>query len=307
MRLGSTLTLVLALALGGSAAFLARSYLMSVSSVGPAPLPAHTIVVATQPLPFGTQLTPENTTEIDWPSETRLEGSFATRDELLRGERRVVLSSIARNEVVLAGKITGPGQRATLSTLIEEGMRAVAVRVDDVRGVAGFILPNDRVDVVLTRDEEARESKGFADILLQNVKVLAIDQLANDHADKPTVARAVTLELNPVQAQKIILAQGVGRLSLILNKAGNATSDTPSRVTVADLGRPEIAGPKDDAKERIARLEARIEELKRSRAQQDLPVLTAQPAPIVRDATRTVNVVRDGVRREQYSVVIESR
>ena len=80
---------------------------------------------------------------------------------------------------------------------------------------------------------------GFADILLQNVKVLAVDQLVNDKTEKPTVARAVTLELNAFQAQKVILAQGVGRLSLILNKAGNALAERTTRVTVSDLGVPD--------------------------------------------------------------------
>ena len=88
-----------------------------------------TVVVATQPLAFGAQLTRDNTSEIPWPTDRTLTGAFATKDELFKEGRRVVLSSIERNEPVLSTKITGPGQRATLSTLIEEGMRAVTVEL----------------------------------------------------------------------------------------------------------------------------------------------------------------------------------
>jgi pilus assembly protein CpaB len=258
---------------------------------------SRTIVVATQPLPFGTPLTEDNITEIQWPVDSVLNGAFATKGELLKEGRRVVLSSIERNEPILPAKITGPGQRATLSTLIDEGMRAVTVRVDDVRGVAGFILPNDRVDVVLTRGEDSREARGFADILLQAVKVLAIDQLASEKTEKPTVARAVTLELSAQQAQKVILAQGVGRLSLILNKAGNNAAEQTTRVTVSDLGPTDGV---DAAREEIARLQ---EELKRSRSGSAAAAIPAAP----RDMNKIVNVVRDGNKREQYSVTSEGR
>jgi len=288
VRIGSFLILLTALGLGGAAAFMARIYLQNQQHVESAPRSEQreqTVVVATQPLSFGTQLTRENVVEIPWPKGNALAGSFATKDELLNDGRRVVLSLVEKNEPILASKITGPGQRATLSTLIEEGMRAVTVRVDDVKGVAGFVLPNDRVDVVLTREEDGRTNHGFADILLQNVKVLAVDQLASEKAEKPTIARAVTLELNAFQAQKIILAQGVGRLSLILNKAGNAVAERTTRVTVSDLGVPEAPATKEDNK----------------------PLDPPAAAVPLRDPNTIVNVVRDGHRREQYNVFRDGR
>jgi pilus assembly protein CpaB len=106
------------------------------------------------------------------------------------------------------------------------------VRVDDVRGVAGFVLPGDRVDVVLIRSQGAGQ---FSDILVQHVKVLAVDQITNERQDKPTVARAVTLEVTTEQAQKILLASDVGRLSLILRQAGQANAEYAKRITEADL------------------------------------------------------------------------
>src|SRR2546422_198155 len=102
--------------------------------------------------------------------------------------------------------------------------RAVSVRVVDVRGVAGFVLPGDRVDIVLLRSVPgpSGSKENISDVLLQHVKVLAVDQLANEQQEKPTIARAVTLELDTDQAQKILLATDVGKLALILRQAGES-------------------------------------------------------------------------------------
>jgi Flp pilus assembly protein CpaB len=88
-----------------------------------------------------------------------------------------MLSAVDRNEPVLRSKITGAGQRASLSLLLQPGKRAVTVRVDDVRGVAGFVLPGDFVDVVLISEDPAAKRESYSEILLHYVKVLAIDQL----------------------------------------------------------------------------------------------------------------------------------
>jgi pilus assembly protein CpaB len=94
--------------------------------------------------------------KVAWPTQTALEGTFASAAELTTGGRRLAVASLQRNEPILVSKITGPNGRATLSTQIDEGMRAVSVRVDEVRGVAGFVSPGDRVDVILTRAAAAR-------------------------------------------------------------------------------------------------------------------------------------------------------
>jgi len=134
---------------------------------------------------------------------------------------------------VLASKITGPGQRATLSAMLSDGMKAVTIRVNDVEGVAGFVLPGERVDVVLTRTGE--KNNAVNDVVLQNVRVLAVDQLADQRADKPAVVKAVTLEVDPTDGQKIALAATVGTLSLLLRKAGDVVSADTRRVTTRDL------------------------------------------------------------------------
>ena len=102
-------------------------------------------------------------------------------------------------------------------------MKAVTIRVNDVEGVGGFVLPGDRVDVVLTRQVD--KGSATTDVVLQNTRVLAIDQIADERADKPAVAKAVTLEVDTVDAQKICAGASVGTLSLMLRKAG----ETPKR------------------------------------------------------------------------------
>ena len=161
-------------------------------------------------------------------------------DEILDGKtRRVALSGIEENEPILKTKLTGPGQRASLAAIIQDGMKAVTVRVNDVAGVAGFVLPGERVDILLTRSLEREDA--YADVLLQNVKVLAIDQSADDRSDKPSIVKAVTLEVNTGQAQKLTLAGTVGTLSLALRAAGAAEVEPTRRVAIDDLARPAAA------------------------------------------------------------------
>ena len=113
-------------------------------------------------------------------------------------------------------------------------MKAVTIRVNDVDGVGGFVLPGDHVDVALTRQVD--KTSASTEVVLQNVRVLAIDQSADERLDKPAVVKAVTLEVDVVGAQKLSLAASVGSLSLMLRKAGETTADKPRRITLDDLG-----------------------------------------------------------------------
>jgi pilus assembly protein CpaB len=158
-----------------------------------------TIVVAGKPMRFGNELTAQALQEIPWAENALPAGAFSKIGDLLAGGKRVVLAAIEVNEPILSVKITGPGQRATLSALLHEGMKAVTIRVNDVEGVAGFVLPGDRVDIGLTR----LDGKGGAtmDVVLQNAQVLAIDQVADERAAAPSVAKSVTLEVDTVGAR----------------------------------------------------------------------------------------------------------
>ena len=192
-----------------------------------------TIVVAAKPLRYGMELTADSLREIPWSQDAVPKGAFNSVAEILNGGKRVVLSPIQANEPVLALKVTGSGQRATLSSLVEDGMKAVTVRVNDVEGVGGFVLPGDRVDIVLTRQSD--KDKASTEVVLQNVRVLAIDQMADTSSDKPTVAKAVTIEVSTDQAQRVWLASSVGNLSLLLRKAGEVAAEPTKRITLSDL------------------------------------------------------------------------
>ena len=197
------------------------------------PLATQTIVVAAQPLRFGTELNAAMLKEIPWPAQALPPGAFRKIHDILSGGRRVVLTAVEADEPVLALKITGPGQRATLSALVRKGMKAVTIRVNDVGGVGGFVLPGDHVDVVLTRQID--KGQATTEVVLQDARVLAIDQIADERAAKVTVAKSVTLEVNTVEAQKIWLASSVGNLSLLLRRAGETAESKTRKITLEDL------------------------------------------------------------------------
>lgn len=245
MRLGSVLTVTVAVGLAIAAGVLSQNYLERQRGGAPAVASearptGQKVVVATQALRFGQELAPSQLAEVDWPGTAVPGGSFTSIADLLRaGDRRVVLSSIEPNEPILKSKVTGPGQRASLSALISPGMKAVTIRVNDVLGVAGFVLPGDRVDVLMTKYDPQQQTptktETYTDVLLQNVRVLGVDQLADDKTDKPSVAKAVTLEVALDDSQRITLAATLGNLSLSLRPAGSADIARPSRVTAAAL------------------------------------------------------------------------
>jgi pilus assembly protein CpaB len=125
------------------------------------------------------------------------------------------------NEPILATKLGGEGLGPSIAYLLPDGMRAAAVRVNDVSGVAGFIQPTDAVDVLITRQMPGGGTeRTVTDVLLQNIKVVAIDQNAQGPNGQPVLARTATLEVSPMDSQKLALAQQVGSLSLVLRKAG---------------------------------------------------------------------------------------
>jgi pilus assembly protein CpaB len=240
LRTSTIVMIGFAVVFGLLAVFIAQAWLNNQASMqaknfeaNKKPVTMQTVVVASKPLRFGTELNASLLKEVPWPAESMPAGAFTKISDVLHGGRRVVLTAIEPNEPVLSLKITGPGQRATLSALVHKGMKAVTIRVNDVEGVGGFVLPGDRVDVVLTRQID----KGAAstEVVLQNARVLAVDQVADERAAKATVAKSVTLEVNTVEAQKVWLAASVGNLSLLLRKAGETAETRTRKITLKDL------------------------------------------------------------------------
>jgi pilus assembly protein CpaB len=201
-----------------------------------------TVVVAARGINLGQTLTPDMLRLQAWPANAIPEGAFTSVADVAGAEPRVALRALEANEPILATRVSGAGGRATLSATIAPGHRAVAIRVNDVVGVAGFVLPGDYVDVLLTRNEEQQSYRNEdmrTDLLIANVRVLAIDQTANESENNPQVARAVTIEVTPEDGQKVALAGQIGTLSLSLRRAdeiGEGATTTPQdTIRIQDL------------------------------------------------------------------------
>lgn len=198
------------------------------------------VVVAVSDLPFGTHLSRDQLSVMAWPVASMPADAFHSVEEVFAGSQgfdRIVLKPVDKGEPLLKSRISGFGAKATLSRQVPPGMRAVSIRVDDVSGVAGFILPGDRVDVMLTRRLEGTtpDSNLATDIILQNILVLGIDQLSDQDREKPVVARTATVAVTPEEAQKLALAQQAGTLGLALRNATSVDRVPSERVVQRDL------------------------------------------------------------------------
>jgi len=255
MRNISFIMLIVAVILGAITVYFTRSFIESQRTAPTADLTQSnavvttTIVVSTVPLKFGDEITTDHLKEVDWPLDLKPEGSFETVNEVIGDERRVTLRSISINEPVVKSKISGFGYRATLSQIIGEGKRAVTIRVNDVASVGGFVLPGDEVDVVHSYQAGDDILDSISNIILQNVRVLAIDQIADESQEGAIVGKAATVEVTPEEAQKIALAAKVGSLSLALRRLSaedldEEVIDLTKTIEVSDLKLDEIVKAK---------------------------------------------------------------
>jgi pilus assembly protein CpaB len=237
--------LAVALLLGVIAVILVNGYLNSARNV-PAPQAAQTtatvpVVVAAKPIDRGMALTADLLKVVNYPADAAPPTDFQSLAQLTGPGQtgRLALRSLALNEPVLSDKVSGPEGKLTLATTVAAGMRAVSLRSGDVAGVAGFVLPGDHVDILLTRTVSGSSDQGgntVTQVLAENVLVLGIDQSDNDEANKPEVARAVTVQVTPEQAVAVSLAQAVGTVSLALRHVADDAALTRRAMTVSDLG-----------------------------------------------------------------------
>lgn len=238
MPIRTLATLAIAILMGLVAVVLVRSYLNSGRNAAPQAAMAGSVpvVVASQAIVRGKPIEAGQLKIVRYPGDAVPVGAFQNISDLtgVPADKRLALRAMAPNEPVLATRVSGPGGRVTLSAAVTDGMRAVSLRSNDIAGVAGFVLPGDRVDILLTRSAEGGVTVTQA--LAENIKVLGIDQSDNDEADKPAVARAVTVEVTPEQAQAISLAQAVGTVSLSLRHAADELPLVRKATTVADFG-----------------------------------------------------------------------
>ena len=251
MQTRTIVSLAVAVVLGLGAVLAARVYLGANRDVEPAVRDAGSVpvVVASQPLARGFKLQPAVLKVARYPADAVPPGAFRTVAEAsaAQGGARIVLKDIASNEPILLDRVSAPGGRANLSGSLTEGMRAVSLRANDVAGVGGFVLPGDRVDVLLTRSRDSNAPEtSMTQVLAENIRVVGVDQSDNQAADKPVVVKAITIEVTPDQAQAITLAQAVGAVSLSLRQISDQAPLLRQATTLADLGRggsPQAAAP----------------------------------------------------------------
>lgn len=229
-----------AMVFGLVAVFLANLWLSA--SEGPGGAPARQqatakVVVASAEIPFGAALSAGNIKVVDWPANSVPPGAFTSAEPLTQG--RFAMRAITVGEPILPSRVTDPNKHATIAATLDPNMRAVSIPINEIAGVAGFVGPGSYVDVLLTRQltgEGAQSADKATSVVLENVKVLATDQIADDAKTDPRVARTATVEVDRLSAQKLVLATQVGTLSLALRNSVTASNGPRAFVTGRDLG-----------------------------------------------------------------------
>jgi pilus assembly protein CpaB len=206
------------------------------------PSDSQPLVVAAIPLKLGTRLDASNLRVIQWPANQQLSGMHSRVEDVTS---RAIITPLAENEPVLESKLAPKESGAGLSAAIPEGMRAVSVAVNEVVGVAGFVIPGTMVDVLVTGRTIGKES-GQGDItrtILENIRVLAAGQkVEQDREGKPQTVAVITLLVTPDEATKLTMAATDGKIQLALRNTIDTKKNDPPTIQAAELFTPN--GPK---------------------------------------------------------------
>ncbi len=207
-----TMLLLLSIAFGLGAVMIAQQWLANQTqpTVKLEEVERHPVIIAAVELEPGVVIEEKHLKtklmEVSWVDEDTLK-------EVNQVVGKVVANSIYEGELINPNRIAIPGEGVTLAAMIPEDKRALTIRVNDVIGVAGFLLPGNKVDVLNTRTDGSYASTRT---ILKNLKVLAVDQTAKTSENKPVIVRAVTLEVSPKEAEKLLTENSKGRIQLAL-------------------------------------------------------------------------------------------
>jgi pilus assembly protein CpaB len=224
------------LALALVAAWVARSWVQARLAAGPQE-PVLPVVVAAMEIPFGTKIESRHLRSITLPRDAAV-GNHYNKPEDVIG--LIALQKVVSGQILLKEQLTDRASGSTLAAVLKPDMRAVTVRVDDVVGVAGFLLPGNHVDVVAARMIDNNQ-RAEAHTVLRNLNVLAVDQTAAQDKDQPVVVRAVTLEVTPKQAEVLVRAREEGKIQLTLRNPQEDQESVPE--VVADAAPPPPPAP----------------------------------------------------------------
>src|ERR1700704_3554133 len=202
------------------------------------------VAVAKVAIPVGTKIIPEQVMMVQFPKESTPDGTFDNAEKLTG---RVAIANIAPREPITESRLAPEGTAGGLSAVIPEGYRAMTVKVDDVVGISGFIMPGTLVDVVVVIDpaEHAGMQDPISKIVLQNIKVLANGQNIDkpDNQREANSVKAVTLQVKPEQAEKLALASSEGKLQLVMRNSTDQGDEKTSGVNKRGLLNGEHATP----------------------------------------------------------------
>lgn len=237
MQKKALLLLLIALIMGGLATILVNTLLTQevAERAEESVIQTRKVLVAASDLKTGMRLDKLTVKQVDLPAENLPEGAFSNVDTLLGEKPPIVIRKMNKNEIILPYKLSPQGARGGLPPKIPEDRRAITIEVSEISGVAGFILPGTFVDVLLTSKIGQRNEQLATRTLMQNIRVLGVDQLSSEDKDEPKVVNAVTMEVTPREGKKLALAQEVGQLTLLLRNEIDASLLVKDLVTISTL------------------------------------------------------------------------
>lgn len=228
---------LLSLVFGVAAAWAAKSWVEQRTRASRVAVEGSTVVLAAMEIPYGTRIEGRHVKLITVPRGTPLGNHFSSVAEI---EGLIAAQRALDGEVLLKERFTKAGAGSTLAALIKPDMRAVTVRVDDVVGVAGFLLPGNHVDIVAARKLD--KDRATTETVLMNINVLAVDQTTSQDKNEPVVVRAVTLEMTPQEAEILVKAREEGRIQLTLRNPADEMRPqlvaTPVPAPVIEVAKP---------------------------------------------------------------------
>jgi pilus assembly protein CpaB len=234
--------IVSSLLLAAGAAWLANQWIMARAVATPSRASTRTLTAAVS-LPLGTRIDSRHVSSIEMIAGQEPAGTFHDEKEI---DGKVTSVNIQAGQLLMASMFAKEGESALAANVLKD-KRAVTVRVDDVVGVAGFLLPGNRVDVVATSKDD-RSMIISSETILSNIKVLAVDQTTATNSNEPVVVRAVTLEVSPQEAEILLKGKAAGSIQLALrnpeDQGDSRTKHEPSRLVVKPAVRPPARNPR---------------------------------------------------------------
>jgi len=217
--------LMLSVVIAAAAAWVANNYLQSRLAAGGGKARTVTVLASAMRLPYGTKLEARHVKTLDFPEDLLPPGAIRDFKEV---DGKIIKGEVLEGEILLKDRIAGSGSGSTFAALVAPNKRAVSVRVNDVIGVAGFLLPGNFVDVLGTRVETGMSRRAITETIIHMVKVLAVDQTAAADKNEPVVVRAVTLELDPKDAEVLVKWEEEGTIQLALrNPSDTLVAEEP--------------------------------------------------------------------------------